>query len=159
MSVNKRNTSNRNRNRPVINFEYLFHDTIVRRCDQCNLTTQQHERYYYSIPQTNRYAILVFHNIYLYQNNEFKNLLIDQFDPNLISFPSNNNNDAQVYFRIKCAVIREGDSAIAGHYIAWIPDSRTDKWIRVSDDHSRSYQNLIKNLKNVHLLFLERILE
>ena len=42
----------------------------------------------------------------------------------------------------------------AGHYVVWKRSG--SGWLRISDDKAVFHQNLIQNLKNVYLLFLEK---
>lgn len=138
----------------MTDFADLFHYTSEHSCPACNQETEHQDGMFYSIPAENKYLIINFHNVHL--NNNFKDLLVNQdtFTTNQIILPSLNN--APQSYRIKCAIIRDGESSLAGHYIAWRENFNNSNWMRISDSYARQYTNLIKNLKNVHLLFLER---
>ena len=92
-------------------------------------------------------------NSFFYDNilnqTNLVNARIVCYNPDLIVIPNTNNYT----FKIKAAIMYIGDSR-AGHYVIW--KKLDNGWLRISDSNSIFYQNLIQNLKNIYLLFLER---
>ena len=91
--------------------------------------------------------------------SEFINGKIKPLNSEIIDYDENNitiNANFPSHFKIVSAIVYQGNNQF-DHCVIWIRKFNNDGWLRVSDASARSYNNLIRNLKNVYVLFLERI--
>ena len=154
VSVSNLHNSTRSTANPSTDFSDLFRCYNDHFCNRCNRITPQEQRLYYDIPQENRYICMVIHNVFLAERI-FKPLLINQFPPNNIILPGLNNIPNATY-SLRTAVMRQGNNSVAGHYLVWTRNINNNKWLRISDFNSTAYNNLIKNLRDAYLLFIEK---
>ena len=155
VSVTNLHNSTRSIASPITYYNDLFRTFNDHYCNRCLQITAQEQSLFYEIGPQNRYICMVIHNVFLMEN-QFKNLQIGQVNPDEIILPSINNQPNPRY-KLNTAVIRQGNNRNNGHYLVWTRNINNTKWIRISDSSAICYNNLIKNLRDAYLLFLERI--
>ena len=94
------------------------------------------------------------------QTTNIRNGVITELNSEIIDYDINRinlNANIPSQFKIVSAIvyIRGNKSNNYGHYVIWVRKLNNNGWLRISDSVSRYFNNLIKNLKNVYLLFLE----
>ena len=140
------------------NYFMPFSDLFVNKaeatetCSRCNLKKDMTEISNFDIPEFNKFLIIRINN-YRYDQctrSQVKlNAKLDEYNENYLIIPNRNNYT----YRILSAIMYYGDGN-AGHYVVWKRSG--SGWLRISDDKAVFHQNLIQNLKNVYLLFLEK---
>ena len=53
-------------------------------------------------------------------------------------------------------VVHVGNTNYGGHFLIWKRKTDTLGWLKISDQPTKSYANLVKNYQNVYLLFLDK---
>ena len=125
-------------------------------CAQCNNTTVQLDQTNYIFTNQQRYLIIRLNNfIWCTKTNAYVKLnsKITEYDTENILIKS---NELAVSFRIISAIAHKGASNSSGHYVIWTRKPQGSGWLRISDNESRAYPNLINNLSDIYLLFLEK---
>ena len=85
-----------------------------------------------------------------------QNLNIKSFNSDFVEIPG----IIGASFTVKPAIcyysINGNNYGKNGHYAIWFRSICKTGWMRISDDHAKFYPNLIKDLKDVKLLMLEK---
>lgn len=137
-----------------IPFNELFKNESEVFCTQCNEITICEEKSVYNIPITNRFLIFRINN-FIYDRNtqvleSIENVELTDYDQDALLIPNINN----LKYKIISAIMYNGNGR-RGHYVVW---KRVDGgWLLISDSCAQFFPYLIANLKDVYLLFLEKI--
>lgn len=137
-----------------IPFNELFKNESEVFCTQCNKITICEEKSVYNIPITNRFLIFRINN-FIYDRNtqvleSIENVELTDYDQDALLIPNINN----LKYKIISAIMYNGNGR-RGHYVVW---KRVDGgWLLISDSCAQFFPYLIANLKDVYLLFLEKI--
>jgi hypothetical protein len=137
-----------------IPFTELFKNESEAFCTQCNEITICEEKSVYNIPITNRFLIFRINNFIFDRNTQvlqsIVNVKLTEYDQDALLIPNINN----LKYKIISAIMYNGNGR-RGHYVVW---KRVDGgWLLISDSYAQFFPHLIPNLKNVYLLFLEKI--
>jgi hypothetical protein len=143
-------------------FKDLFISTSIRPCLVCNQTTEHSEQLFFEPHFDNKFAIVCIYNIHMY-SSYFKSLQLTNYiidDIKLPTIPKNTltgKPNHQLSFRINSVIIREGETANAGHFLIWKRNLDSTKWLRISDSKRTIFEDLVSNLKDSYLIFLEKL--
>jgi len=102
-------------------------------------------------PTNNKFIVTRIHN-FNYEAGQLIRLDSDitDYDTDRLMFP----NTFGITYKIQSGIAYLSDRTDCGHYVIWKRNGNSWKWI--SDDRARNYAQLSKNLKNIHLLFLQK---
>lgn len=134
----------------------MFNATTRLLCNQCEKVTNQNLCTRYIFSSNHKYLVIRLHTANII-NGKLVHLNSDiiDYDENKLSINANIPSN----FKIVSAVVYSSASLSneSGHYVIWVRNQNNHGWLRISDTVSRSYPNLIRHLKNVYVLFLERL--
>jgi len=133
-------------------FNQLFVNIGERPCTTCNKETSTTDRINCDIPFANNFLLLRINNFYydrITQRPIQLNAKLTNYNIDRIIIPNNRN----ITYKINSAIMYSGNGD-AGHYVCWKRSNNC--WLKISDYTVTVYPNLIQNLKNVYLLFLEK---
>ena len=128
--------------------------TSEQTCTKCNKTTVHNDKSTIVNNNNTQYIIVYVHQ-YTYINNA----------PSKIK--SKLSNLKQKYYQVssidnaryvlKALIVRQGEETNSGHYKIWNRNNVNDKWLYISDENIRQYNELYDSIENVLVIILQKI--
>ena len=133
------------------------------KCNQCQVTCNQHYKLEFSFPEDNKYVILDT-DLFEWNRDDRRpskkiNSLFVNYNPNNINLPQIHGESLKK-FRILAIVIRYGELSLeSGHYVVTTRNLNGDGWININDKSTpmfKYYDNL-DYIENIRIWFLEKL--
>jgi hypothetical protein len=126
-------------NNGVTNFMDLFTSTAMLNCDSCQKETLHTCRDFWSFPFENKFVILYIHNF----NNQQKRIksILTGYAHDHVVFP-HYSDELSESFSIRAAIVREGETPLAGHFYLIVRSSCNSYWLRVNDIESEDNERV-----------------
>jgi hypothetical protein len=139
-------------------FSQLFRQSsCIIQCTNCNCVSQTTNDTYKLNADTNFISVYINSSYFSAGAGKRAQCKIINFDPLNVQIPG----IVDCSFKVKSAICHDTSSSndIAnggGHYIIWSISKCNSGWMRISDTFGRYYNTLIKDLKDVIFLVLEK---